>query len=68
MAEIRPGVTTLVATIKFLCRFINRHAGSIRIVLEEVLTPEQLAVYDNAVTAIAALCAVFNIVYPLIKP
>lgn len=64
----RPGVFTIVQSIKFLCRFINKHEGSARAVFVTVLTPAQMDVYDACVLAIQALCAVFNAVYPTIKP
>lgn len=64
----RPGVYTIVHVVKFFCRFINKHEGSARAVLVTTLTPAQMDVYDAAVLAMQALCAVFNAVYPTIKP
>jgi len=68
MANFRPGVYTVVKVTKFFCRFVDKHEGTIREVLSGTLSDEQLAIYDAAVLAIQALCSVFNIVYPLIKP
>jgi len=64
----KPGVYTIVHLVKFLCRFVNKHEGTARAVLVDVLSPQQLSEYDTFVTALQVLCGVFNAVYPLIKP
>lgn len=63
-ATQKPGVYTVVHLTKLMCRFINKHRGTIDAVLTSVLSGTDLAKVNAMFDAIQVGCDVLSIAYP----
>lgn len=63
-ATIKPGVYTIVHTVKVLCRFVTKHSGTIIAVLSTVLSGPEMVTLNTFISDLNALCTIFNNHYP----